>query len=248
MKRAALFNRLKSLRQSDLKQWLRENSLWCVFNALVLALALALLWPYLSIKPSEGVFSPLFEQAGRWAIRLLLFSLAMTPAFVVLGWRGGVRLRKSAGLWAFAFASVHALVYLAPIDWRLANPLEIISTTFIFFGVAGLTILALLAATSHRWAMRWLGSRWKALHRWVYAAGALVTLHALWAVSFSKKPHLRGGWTVDELRLYLVIYIVLMLLRVPFIRDALKRGRVRLQKAINGGVPKNKHTPLTPAP
>ncbi len=240
MKGAGFFN--------TLWQWLRENSLWCAFNACVLAVAASLLWQHLRLNPNEGVFSPFFEQAGRWAIRLLLFSLAMTPAFVVLGWRGGVRLRKSAGLWAFAFACAHVLVYLAPIDWRLTKPLELISTTFIFFGVAGLAILGLLAVTSHRWAMRWLGSRWKALHRWVYVAGALVTLHALWAMSFSKKPYLHSGWTPDELRLYLALYIALMLVRVPFIRDTLKQWRVRLQKAISGGVPKNKHTPLTPVP
>ena len=49
---------------------------------------------------------------------------------------------------------------------------------FIWFGLAGLTILVVLAVTSNTWSMRRLGGRgWKRLHRLAYVAAALLIFH-----------------------------------------------------------------------
>jgi sulfoxide reductase heme-binding subunit YedZ len=110
----------------------------------------------------------------------------------------------------------------------------IIGSTNYFFGIAGFVILLALAMTSNRWAMRWLGKHWKSLHRWVYVAGALVTIHALWMLAFSKKAFLYGDGYLIELRIYIALYVVLMAVRVPFVRDLLKRVRIMVVKRVTG--------------
>jgi sulfoxide reductase heme-binding subunit YedZ len=52
------------------------------------------------------------------------------------------------------------------------------SKPFIWLGLAGLTILMILTATSNNFAIRKLGGKnWKRLHRLAYAAAALLIYH-----------------------------------------------------------------------
>jgi sulfoxide reductase heme-binding subunit YedZ len=55
-------------------------------------------------------------------------------------------------------------------------------------GMAAFSILAVLAATSTRSAMKRLGRRWVTLHRLVYAAGGLALLHHFWLVKADYRP------------------------------------------------------------
>jgi sulfoxide reductase heme-binding subunit YedZ len=53
-----------------------------------------------------------------------------------------------------------------------------LSKPFIWFGVAGLSILVVLGLTSNNWSIRSLGGRnWKLLHRLAYIAVALLIYH-----------------------------------------------------------------------
>jgi len=53
-----------------------------------------------------------------------------------------------------------------------------LSKPFIWFGVAGLSIVVALALTSNNWSIRTLGGRnWKLLHRLAYFAAALLVYH-----------------------------------------------------------------------
>lgn len=63
---------------------------------------------------------------------------------------------------------------------RLAT--EVAERPYILLGVLGWLILAALAATSGRRAVRLLGRRWKPLHRLAYLAAVLALLHMLWVV------------------------------------------------------------------
>ncbi len=169
-----------------------------------------------------GVFDPAFGNSGRWAIRLLLLSLAITPLNTYLGWRWAIKLRKWAGLWAFTFALIHVYVYVSdsyPLFVDLLGRLEIA------FGMIGLAILAALALTSTTWAMRRLGKNWKRLHRLVYAAGVLVTLHAILAYANSKKAILSETFPRTELNLYLAIMLLLLALRLPFVKQSFQMAK-----------------------
>ena len=58
-------------------------------------------------------------ESGKWAVRFLLISLSSTPLNTYFGWSSAIKLRKSAGLWAFGFACLHVFYYLreTPLNW-----------------------------------------------------------------------------------------------------------------------------------
>lgn len=156
--------------------------------------------------------------SGKWAIRFLLFCLAMTPANTYFGWRSAVKLRKPAGLWAFGFAGLHLALYVreAKLTW-----LSVQMPIHIALGLAGLLILSALAVTSNRTAMQWLGKTWKRLHRLVYCAGVAVTCHSLLAIAVSKKVHVYDPQAVRELGVYALAMSVLLMVRIPQVRGLL---------------------------
>lgn len=164
--------------------------------------------------------------SGKWAIRFLLASLTMTPLNTYFGWKSAIKLRKSAGLWAFGFACVHILLYIreASLDW-----LTIYMPLYLMLGLVGISILAILACTSNRWSMQSLGKNWKRLHRLVYAAGCAVVLHSLLATAMSKKLHVRDPQAESELKVYLAILCVLLVVRIPLVRKLLKQVPVLLK-------------------
>ena len=162
--------------------------------------------------------------SGKWAIRFLLLCLLMTPLNTVLGWRSAIRLRKPAGLWAFGFAVAHFLLNVIGLqeNWVRAP----IPDTIAALGIIGLGILAPMAATSTRWAMKRLGKWWKRLHRMVYAAGLIVVGHAL-LESSNKRVAMHDPQVSVELGLYLAILLLLLAARIPAVRSTLVNLRHR---------------------
>lgn len=146
-------------------------------------------------------------QTGRWALRFLLLTLAVTPLRHITGWGALVRWRRMLGLFAFFYATVHFLVYVF-LDQALDVALIVEDVTehpYVTVGFATWLLLIPLAVTSTRgWVRRLGGRRWVALHRLVYLCAIGGTIHYLWAV----KKDLR-----DPL-LYLAILAVLLGWRV----------------------------------
>ena len=115
---------------------------------------------------------------GLDAFRFLLLSLVVTP----LRNFAGVNLilyRRPLGLVAFTYAAVHVLFYVGAmrhfdghILWR-----DFTSRPFLIFGFLAFLILLVLALTSTRRAIRALGRRWVPLHRFVYLATFLASVH-----------------------------------------------------------------------
>jgi len=170
-------------------------------------------------------------EAGVWAVRFLLFSLAISPANAYLGWRSAIKLRKPAGLWAFGFGALHfglSFVESTPRGTYLTPPLPL----YIVLGVVGLLILAALASTSTRWAQRRLGKNWKRLHRLVYAGGIAAVAHALLATEMSKRVYVRYPDLTYEVRVYIVILTILLILRLPFVRQVLREGAFQLARRL----------------
>jgi methionine sulfoxide reductase heme-binding subunit len=171
--------------------------------------------------------APMFEYSGRWAIRFLLLCLLMTPLNTYLGWRWAIRLRKTAGLWAFSFAMLHMLVYIEgnilTFDWLAA-----LTTIYLALGIVGLCILTALAITSNRWAMKHLGKTWKRLHRLVYIAGGAVALHAIIASNSTKRGGGMSEWERLELQVFLVLLVILLALRLRVVRHTVQTLKRRL--------------------
>ncbi len=158
--------------------------------------------------------------SGKWAVRFLLFSLSMTPLQTFIRWNQASRFRKPSGLWSFGFALLHIVYYFqeAGFNWG-----ALFQTGFLVQGLIGFLILAALAITSNRWAMRRLKKNWKRLHRLVYLAGGVVTIHALLAISMSKKMLIRDPQAVYELPIYLALLVLLLLARIPLVIRAFHR-------------------------
>ena len=67
---------------------------------------------------------------------------------------------------------------------------DLVERPYVMVGMAAFLILAALAATSTRRAMKRLGRHWPQLHRLVYAAGGLGLLHHCWLVKADYRPPL----------------------------------------------------------
>lgn len=145
-------------------------------GALVVAAALGAL----GANPVEAIT----HETGEWALRLLLASLAITPLRRATGWALVAPWRRSLGLLAFLYATLHFATFLV-LDLGLelgALAEEVAERPFVTLGFAALMLLTPLALTSTRAAQRRLGRRWLALHRLVYAAAGLAVLHFVWLV------------------------------------------------------------------
>ena len=123
------------------------------------------------------------HRTGEWALRMLLLCLCITPLRRIFGLRGLLPHRRTLGLLAFLYASLHFLTYLAlDLDFRPGDLTEDIrERPFITLGFSALVLLVPLALTSTRGWMRRLGKRWQGLHRLVYPAVVLVAVHFVWS-------------------------------------------------------------------
>lgn len=197
--------------------WLKSNWRWATLNLVGVSVVVVLLSQGSTDSSITYTFDPMLE-SGKWAIRLLLVCLSMTPLNRYLGWSSAIKLRKPAGLWAFGFAVLHVLIYIR--DTRFTW-LRFPMPSFIVLGVLGLLILTALAVTSNRWAMRRLRKNWKRLHKLVYLAGNLVVFHAILATTMSKKVGARDPQAIHELKVYLALLVVLLVVRIPIVHRVL---------------------------
>jgi sulfoxide reductase heme-binding subunit YedZ len=213
--------------------WLKDNWRWAALNVLALAVMANLLRQTDKLGNFNSNFEPLIE-SGKWAVRFLLVSLAMTPLNTLLGWRSAIKLRKPAGLWAFGFGLLHFTFYVADIGGQ-AWLLDPIPVYYMGLGVIGLLILSAMAVTSNRWAMKRMGKSWKRLHRLVYAAGIIVIVHGLFEAAFSKRALITDSQVTYEVQLYLAILVILLGVRIPAVRSAL--ANLRHRRRTIGGAP-----------
>lgn len=151
------------------------------------ACATPLLWLLVAFARDELGANPVervLHTTGAFTLRFLILTLAVTPLRRMAGWRGIAPYRRTLGLWTFAYALVHFATY-ALLDLGLdldALGEDLRERPYIMVGFAAFTILALLAATSTRGAVRRLGKHWRRLHQLVYVAGILGVLHFFWLV------------------------------------------------------------------
>jgi sulfoxide reductase heme-binding subunit YedZ len=198
--------------------WLKKQKWWLLLNgAALIVMIVVVTQGNLSVTNTANTFDPMLA-SGKWAVRFLLLSLAMTPLNTFFGWRGAIRLRKPAGLWAFGFAAVHLTYYFY--EYELTMLVWPIQQFYLILGFLGFGILSALAITSNKWAMRQLKKNWKRLHRLVYLAGILVAFHAMLATQASKRIALRDPGVLPELILYFLL-IVLLAVRIPLVRRVL---------------------------
>jgi sulfoxide reductase heme-binding subunit YedZ len=152
----------------------------------------------------------LTRSSGTWALVCLLFTLAVTPLRQLLKQPALVRVRRMCGLFAFFYASLHMLAWVAwDQDFEWPEMLkDITARPFIFVGALSYLTMALLALTSNAFSMRRLGKRWQLLHRLIYLIGGLVILHYWW--------HKAGKQDFATVSVYAGVLAVLLAWRVLY--------------------------------
>jgi methionine sulfoxide reductase heme-binding subunit len=163
------------------------------------------------------------NRLGLLALILLLASMAASPLRLVFHINWPMRLRRLLGLLAFFYASLHFLLY-ALVDQGFdlrAIVADVTERKFIAAGFLALVILTPLAITSTARMRKRLGAvRWQRLHRGVYLAGALASVHFVWRV---KKDLTQPLW-------YMALLAVLLAVRVIYRRPGAAEARARRQR------------------
>ena len=145
-----------------------------------LALAVGAAAGRLGANPIETIT----HVTGEWTLRLLLLTLAVTPARRLLSLPGLAPLRRTLGLLAFSYGCLHFLTWLVLdqfFDWPAILE-DVGERRFVTAGFAAFLCMVPLAATSTRGMIRRLGQRWVKLHRLAYVAATLGIVHFLWLV------------------------------------------------------------------
>ena len=137
----------------------------------------ALFFPdWLTANPGEFID----RETGRWTLRFLLVTLAVTPLRMLTGWNWLLRFRRMLGLFAFFYGVMHISSYVT--FRRVFDVDEIVrditERPFMAVGFAALLLMIPLAVTSTNAMVRRLGARrWQLLHRLVYVIAPLGVLH-----------------------------------------------------------------------
>ncbi len=123
---------------------------------------------------------PLLHPTGEFAARFMIIAMMLTPLrmlFPRAGWIGWLmKRRRYIGVAAFGYAALHTLYYVIDLG-SLSAVLSDAVKFGIWTGWVAFLIFVPLALTSNDASLRALGSRWKTLQRFVYAAAVATLLH-----------------------------------------------------------------------
>jgi methionine sulfoxide reductase heme-binding subunit len=170
------------------------------------------LWLILSLLLKGGGANPiqyLEKRTGDYALVLLLVSLACTPLNLLTGSTRFTRFRRPLGLYAFAYATVHFLLFIGldyAFFWKeIFN--QFVQKTYLWFGLSALLILLVLALTSSQRSQERLKKNWRRLHTLIYLAAGLVVIH--FSLSIKGNIFLLHGavfWPLAAILTLLILY------------------------------------------
>ena len=147
----------------------------------------------------------LMHGTGEWGLRGLVLVLLASP-LAHRGWRGLFLYRRILGVALFIYVSVHLLLFAQVyVGWSselLAEELK--ERPYVLVGFLAWLLLLPLALTSSDRARRFLGKRWRQLHRLIYPATILAWLHLFWLA--------RSDW--GEALIYGLLFTLLLGWRV----------------------------------
>jgi sulfoxide reductase heme-binding subunit YedZ len=169
--------------------------------------------PWLVYLGTTGRLGPepikaLEHELGEIALQLLIIGLCLTPLRRYLG-VNLLRFRRAIGLLAFSYVSLHLAVWLF-LDVQDAGRIwaDIVKRPYVTVGMTAFALMVPLAATSNNRSVRWLGPRWRMVHRLTYAVAVLGAIHFIW---------LSKGFQIEPLA-YLAVILTLLALRWRSVR------------------------------
>jgi sulfoxide reductase heme-binding subunit YedZ len=194
-----------------------------VWGSLAL-IALYLFTGNLTVNPLQDIQ----QRTGRLAIALLVLSLACTPVSNITGWREPLKRSRALGLYGFMVAVIHILIFLDldnGIAWDFFTQ-TVAEKPYILLGMAAFLLLIPLSITSFDiWKIR-LGKKWKRLHQLVYLIVPIVVFHYALSV---KGDIFRLEGNVLRPLLYGLFVLLLLVLRLPFVRRFFSGLRARIR-------------------
>lgn len=145
-------------------------------------------------------YPALITDSGVWCLWFLALTLGVTPLRRLTWLAAAATYRRTLGLLAFLYATLHAAVYVVfdryaglDDDGGLASTVmaltistarDIATKPFLAIGVVAFVAMIPLAATSARSMARRLGGkRWRMLHRSVYGVAIASLLHHWWPLA-----------------------------------------------------------------
>ena len=200
--------------------WFRRNWLLILTQIGALVPLAKLIWNFIHDDLTANPIQYITFQTGKTALILLILALACTPLNTVFGLRQVVGLRKSLGLYAFLYATLHFLTFVG-LDYQFDPELlkdAILKKRYALVGFAAFLALVPLAITSTKGWMRRLGKNWKRLHRLIYLAALLAIIHFVWLVKSDIREPLAYGAMV----------VILLAFRLKTVRRALVDLREKL--------------------
>jgi sulfoxide reductase heme-binding subunit YedZ len=180
----------------------RRVPVWAVWQ---LGLVPAVWTFYLGLTGGLGAepIKALERELGEVALQLVILGLCITPLRRYLG-VNLIRFRRAVGLLAFTYVSVHLLVWLV-LDVQIWAQIwaDILKRPYVTVGFTAFLMMIPLALTSNDLSLRWLGPRWRVLHRLTYGVAVLGAVHFIW---------LSKGFQIEPL-VYLAVILALLGLR-----------------------------------
>jgi methionine sulfoxide reductase heme-binding subunit len=162
------------------------------------------------------------RSTGTWALVFLCITLAITPLRLITGQAAFIKLRRMLGLFSFFYASLHFLIWFW-LDQNLdlqAMWADVLKRPFITMGFITLVLLIPLAITSNQFSIRALGRRWSLLHRLIYVLACTAIIHYWW--------HKAGKNDLETVSIYAAIIFFLLLCRLPWLRERLRKMQIAL--------------------
>lgn len=155
------------------------------------------------------------DQTGTSALTFLIITLSITPLRRLTGWHEIIRVRRMLGLFAFFYATLHMLTWLildqvfsalalAPAggvfrEFVSLMVKDVAERPFVTAGMTTYLLLFPLAMTSNMAMIRWLGRRWRTLHRCTYIAAITAVAHFWWLVKADITEPLRWAMVLTVL-------------------------------------------------
>ena len=200
--------------------WLRRAWLSILTHVGALLPLARLIWNFFHDQLTANPIQYITFQTGKSALVLLVLALACTPLNTIFELKRVVGLRKTLGLYAFLYATLHFLTFVG-LDYQFDPELlkeAIFKKRYALVGFAAFLSLLPLAITSTKGWMRRLGKNWKRLHRLIYLAALLAVIHFVWLVKSDIREPLAYG----------AVVLLLLALRLKVIRRALVDLRERV--------------------
>ncbi|MBI4267322.1 MAG: sulfoxide reductase heme-binding subunit YedZ [Chloroflexi bacterium] len=174
-----------------------------------------IVWDWTQDRLTANPISEIQLRTGRYALLLLVLSLSCTPISKIFGVRWVLPLRRTLGLYAFMYASLHLLNFVG-LDYGFNFPLILEDWSgkrFVLAGLVAFLCLLPLAITSTMGWMRRLRRNWERVHWLVYPAALLAVVHFFWQTKADFRRPI----------LYAVVVAVLLVVRLPWVGQGLRK-------------------------